>query len=110
MTEKKPRIEREKRTIRAMLALYCRDHHGRADELCDECAELLKYALGRLDRCPFGEGKTACSDCEIHCYKPAMREKVRQVMRYSGPRMLLHHPILAVRHLIDGRHKKPREG
>ncbi len=31
-----------------------------------------------------------------------MRERVRAVMRYAGPRMLLCHPILALLHLRDG--------
>jgi hypothetical protein len=110
MSKKTARIDREKRTVRAMMAIYCRDHHGRTAELCGECAELLAYALERLERCPFGEGKTACVDCEIHCYKPAMREKVRGVMRYAGPRMLLRHPMLALHHLLDGRRKQPPAG
>jgi hypothetical protein len=37
-----------------------------------------------------------------------MREKVKKVMRRSGPRMLLHHPLLAIHHVIDG-HKKPEK-
>jgi hypothetical protein len=105
---KKPRLDREKRTIRVMIGIYCRAHHGGCRELCAECRELLDYALARLDRCPFGEEKTPCAQCPIHCYKPAMRERVRDVMRYAGPRMLLRHPILALRHQFDGmRHKKP---
>ena len=32
-----------------------------------------------------------------------MRERVREVMRYSGPRMLWRHPVLAAAHLMDGR-------
>ena len=64
--------------------------------------------LPDLDRCPFGEEKTTCARCPVHCYKPAMRERVRAVMRYAGPRMLLRHPILALQHQLDGvRHKKP---
>ena len=38
-----------------------------------------------------------------------MRERVRAVMRYSGPRMLTRHPVLAVAHLADGR-KTPGDG
>jgi hypothetical protein len=30
-----------------------------------------------------------------------MKKKIVEVMRYAGPRMLLHHPILAIQHLID---------
>jgi hypothetical protein len=37
-----------------------------------------------------------------------MREKVKKVMKYSGPRMLLHHPVLALHHVFDGR-KKPEK-
>ena len=96
------KIAREKRTIRSMVEVYCRAHHGTTGELCADCTELLDYALGRLDRCPFGANKSTCADCPIHCYKPAMREKVQAVMRYAGPRMLSRHPILAVLHLIDG--------
>ncbi len=113
------RLTREEKTIAAMIALYCRDHHigaGRAGGdgmsggtvaaaggLCDECAELLAYARRRLEKCRYGAGKPTCARCATHCYKPAMRERVREVMRYSGPRMLKRHPVLAVAHLVDGR-------
>ncbi len=110
-------MAREEKTIAAMIALYCRDHHGAgASEatdagagLCPECAELLAYASVRLDKCHYGAEKPTCANCETHCYKPAMREQVRVVMRYSGPRMLTRHPVLAVAHLVDG-HKTPAEG
>jgi hypothetical protein len=36
-----------------------------------------------------------------------MREKVRGVMRYSGPRMTFRHPVLALFHFIDGLRRKP---
>ena len=96
------KIAREKRTIRSMIEIYCRAHHATADALCAECRELLDYAVRRFERCPFGPNKPTCADCPIHCYKPAMREKIQTVMRYAGPRMLSKHPILAVFHLIDG--------
>jgi hypothetical protein len=98
-----------------MIALYCRDHHAgapaaaRGDGLCAECAELLDYARLRLERCRYGAAKPACAGCETHCYKPTMRERVRMVMRYSGPRMLRQHPVLAVAHLAD-RRKTPEGG
>ena len=69
--------------------------------LCPQCQTLLDYALQRLERCRFGEGKPSCTRCPVHCYKPALREQIRQVMRYSGPRMLLHNPIMAIRHMWD---------
>ena len=105
-----PRLARERRTIDAMIRLYCRDHHappGR--DLCPECRELLEYAEQRLERCPFQQGKTTCAKCPVHCYRPAMRERVRAVMRYAGPRMLRRHPVLALLHLLDSRRKEPMQ-
>ncbi len=99
---RKGRIAREKRTIEAMVALYCRDNHQTTTGLCEECTALLEYARLRLDKCPFGEDKPTCARCLIQCYKPDMREKIKRVMRYSGPRMLLYHPALAIGHLWDG--------
>ncbi|MBM4443753.1 MAG: nitrous oxide-stimulated promoter family protein [Chloroflexi bacterium] len=100
------RITRERRTVAAMIDLYCRNHHG-DNTLCSECAGLLVYASERLEKCPFQEGKTVCSRCPVHCFQPAMRERIRAVMRFSGPRMLRRHPIMAVRHFIDRARKEP---
>jgi hypothetical protein len=96
------RFEREKKTLTAMIAIYCRDKHHTADALCGSCAEIHAYAMARLERCTFGPDKPKCSDCPIHCYKPAMRETIRAIMRHSGPRMLARHPVLALGHTLDG--------
>lgn len=96
-----PRLDREQRTIEAMLRIYCRDHHGATGGLCRECDDLLTYAGKRLRACPFQEAKPACNQCPVHCYAPALRERVREVMRYAGPRMLRRHPWLALTHLFD---------
>lgn len=85
-----------------MVALYCRHHH-RGRMVCPECAELERYAHDRLDSCRFQERKATCAKCPVHCYAPAMRARMRDVMRWAGPRMLYRHPLLALRHLIDGR-------
>ena len=68
--------------------------------LCPECAALLDYALRRLDSCRFGNGKPSCRKCPVHCYRADMRERIRTVMRWAGPRMIFHHPIAATRHLL----------
>lgn len=91
--------EDEKEMVSLMIRLYCRKNH-KTKELCNECAELDRYARERSDRCPFMENKTFCSNCKVHCYKPEMREKIRKVMRFSGPRMMLYHPVMAIMHLI----------
>ena len=101
------RIEREAETVAAMIGLFCRAHHETTDVLCSDCAALFEYARARLDRCPFQDGKTTCAKCPIHCYEPAMRERIRLVMRYAGPRMLTRHPLLALRHLVDSMRDEP---
>jgi predicted amidophosphoribosyltransferase len=98
---------REEKTVAAMVRLYCHDQHETKTGVCAECEALLAYARARLERCPYQERKSTCAKCPIHCYKPAMREQMRAVMRYAGPRMLLRHPLLAVLHLIDGWKKVP---
>lgn len=100
--------EREKKTVSLMISIYCKKNHGTKNGLCQECAELEQYATMRSDKCPFMETKTFCANCKVHCYKPEMREKIRKVMRYSGPRMIFHHPIMAARHLIETKKEKKR--
>jgi len=98
------RLAKEEKTILAMIRLFCRRHHKHKGEgLCPECGQLLEYAKARLSKCPFGENKGPCAKCLIHCYTPAMRKRIIEVMRYSGPRMLLHHPVLALHHLRSRR-------
>lgn len=101
-------LVREKKTLSAMISMYCRGRHKTGGRLCYECRQLLQYATERLDKCPFGIDKGPCSQCEIHCYKPEMRKRIREVMRYAGPRMPAKHPVLAIDHLIKKlRHKSP---
>ena len=101
------RRSRELKTIEVMVRMYCRDHHGTRDALCSECGPLMDYAARRLERCVFGDDKPTCANCTVHCYSRDMRERVRDVMRYAGPRMLLRHPWLGISHVIDGRRPAP---
>ena len=84
--------QREQYIVAEMIKLYCDRNHGSKKELCQECKSLLDYAITRSEKCPFMEHKTFCSNCRVHCYKPELREKIRVVMRFSGPRMILVHP------------------
>ncbi len=93
------RIEREKRVVEVMIRLYCR-RCLHEDGLPEEYAGLLTYACARLDRCKFGEDKPTCRRCPIHCYAPSRRELMRRIMRWSGPRMMIYHPVMALRHLL----------
>ena len=86
-------------------AVYCKAHHagekrqlqavsldlpdvnlGRR-QVCAECAEFLAYAFARRLKCPL-DPKPSCKHCHVHCYRPGHREKVREIMRFSGRRLL----------------------
>lgn len=93
-------ILQEQQTVSRMIRIYCRAKHQPEGELCAECEGLRAYALRRIERCTFQPDKPTCGKCPVHCYRPEMRERIRNVMRYAGPRMLTADPIAAVRHLI----------
>lgn len=101
--DKRTAIERQKDTIAFMIGYYCGKKHGRAGP-CEDCAGLRDYALARLDGCPFGERKPSCARCRIHCYAGSMRQSIREVMRFVGPRMLYLMPLEFMRHLRAFRH------
>jgi hypothetical protein len=109
MPSESRRIRREKTTVEAMIRIYCRDHHQSSPEDEPQCRELLEYAFCRLDRCPFGSEKPTCADCPIHCYRKDMKQRIHEMMRYAGPRMIWRHPYLAVMHLIDKWRERPAE-
>jgi hypothetical protein len=95
------RIEREKKTVNKMIALYCKAYHNTEVSLCDDCKGLVDYSNMRLDKCRFGEMKPVCAKCPVHCYKPDMRVKIIKIMKFSGPRMIFHKPGLAILHITD---------
>ncbi|MEJ2183049.1 MAG: nitrous oxide-stimulated promoter family protein [Nitrospirota bacterium] len=129
------RIRREKKTMAAMVRMYCRAHHragagarcvepafspeacepwqpedaggGEGSALCGECEEFLAYAYRRLEHCRYGGSKPACGKCPVHCYMPSMRRRAVEVMRFSGPRMSSRHPYFAFMHLLDGLRRPP---
>ena len=100
MSSSKNLLLKERKTIKTMIRMYCKNNHRPKDDFCEDCLELFNYANKRLDYCHFGENKPTCDGCPIHCYNPEMREKVRMIMRYSGPRMIYSHPIMGFRHLF----------
>lgn len=101
-------LNRERETVYKMISLYCRaHHHSKGNKLCSSCQSLVEYAFERIERCPFGATKPTCANCKVHCYRGDRRDEIREVMRYSGPRMLLHHPYLAIMHLVDRLREAP---
>ena len=99
--------QNEKMVVSLMIRLYCKGNHGtKRGEICDECKELTDYSIARVERCPHMGTKSFCTNCKTRCFKPEMRERLRTVMRWSGPRMLFSHPVMAVRHLVETRSER----
>jgi hypothetical protein len=86
---KEKRIKKDAKILRKFISIYCREKHLKNgipeenDNLCKECLDLLNYALKRDEKCPL-DPKPKCKDCKIHCYKPEMRLKIKEVMKFSG--------------------------
>lgn len=115
-------VAKDARLLGDFAVIYCRGNHlgaeraplesdgallgvygTRPPSVCAECAELLMYAERRRAHCP-KDPKPFCSHCDTHCYRADMRERMRDVMRYSGPRSVLRgHAIDSLKHLIEGR-------
>lgn len=102
--------ENEKRVMFYMINLYCKHHHKDYQKiclktfgskpLCKECEEIYNYSTDRTDKCIFIETKTFCSTCPRQCYKINIKNKVKQIMSFSGKIMLIYHPIIALKHIF----------
>ncbi|MFW8052875.1 nitrous oxide-stimulated promoter family protein [Vagococcus fluvialis] len=102
-----PKINFEKKTVAAMIDIYYKQYHD--EEHLIERDDVLEYAMTRLNYCRFGEEKPTCKVCPVHCYKKSYQEKMKLIMRYSGPRMLLYHPIMSVEHFLKEWHYKRKD-
>lgn len=104
-------LEEEITTVDIMIDMYCRHYHDPAKrlhgKLCESCQELSSYARQRTLKCRFGADKPTCAKCPVHCYKPQMKAEIQKVMKFSGPKMIFSHPVLAVRHLMTARKEAP---
>jgi len=105
------KLTKEREVCDLMIELYCNDHHHiKKGEMCPKCKDLSEYMHWRLSLCPFGNYKSFCSNCPIHCYKQEYKENIKKVMRYSGPRMIFVHPYLAIKHVIESLIEKNKGG
>lgn len=101
------KVRRDLRTLATFITFYCRRRHpnderapvslrtidvtsvcGRAVPLCAPCAKLLAHAFMKRILCPL-DSKPTCKRCPQHCYAPAYRIAIREVMRFAGPRLVL---------------------
>lgn len=99
---------KEQIIVDMMIDLYCKKHHH-SESCCIECSALKGYVHQRLAKCPFGDEKNFCSNCTIHCYQKEQQERIKRIMRFSGPRMLLHHPKVALCHVLQTRRQRRKK-
>jgi hypothetical protein len=111
-------LRRDLKTLAVFINLYCRCRHsdyprqevnlkthnvkeiaGRPILLCENCTKLLIHAFVKRTHCPM-DPKPECKHCPNHCYHPAYRTQIREVMRYSGRKMLLGGRLDYLFHLL----------
>lgn len=112
-------IERDQRTLLKFVEVYCADRHpeaprrpvdlraidvdrlarGRPVLLCNDCCKLLAHALVKRQVCPM-QPKPACKHCPNHCYHPAYRAQIREAMKHSGRKLVLHGRLDYLFHLL----------
>ena len=94
-------LDKDRKTLEAIGRIYCGAHHDGAKDavgLCPACREAINATFGRAAACPFGhEGN--CQDCDIHCQRGEAQKRIREIMRYSAPRMALRHPFMTADYL-----------
>ncbi|MHA1636368.1 MAG: nitrous oxide-stimulated promoter family protein [Candidatus Thorarchaeota archaeon] len=99
-----PKIQKEKETVEKLIRIYCeKKHKASINTFCSECQLLLEYSHQRLEQCQYQEDKPTCRKCPVHCYNPTLREEIRRVMRFSGPRLVLRAPMDWIKHKIYDR-------
>ena len=101
------------------IEVYCHDHHSEQTDsdlsflkkidlkeltnsppqLCPECQKLLAHALVKRTTCPM-DPKPTCKHCTKHCYHPRYRQQTREVMKYSGRKLVMRGRIDYLIHLL----------
>jgi hypothetical protein len=112
------KMQKDSRMVARMVEIFCRGRHadrGRVPyvpsgkiaplvegvdvALCEECGKLLSYSLSMRTICPY-DPKPTCRKCPTHCYRAGHRERIREVMRYSGWWLVRHGRIDLLRKMI----------
>ncbi len=99
--------QQEAHTVACMIQIYCRGRH-RKKQLCPSCQELLEITRLHLSECPPEDDRPFFSSHTIQCFKPEQREEIEQMLGYSGPRLLWHHPMIAIRYMVTMSYEKGR--
>lgn len=118
MIKKSGVSDKEKEDIRTLIkfvGIYCRENHNGPKKpfsfrlldhkevekqgmlLCPDCTRLLTYGLTMRLKCPH-DPKPMCKKCESQCYHGEYKEKIREVMKFSGLYLIKHGRIDLLRH------------
>ncbi|MFP4145524.1 MAG: nitrous oxide-stimulated promoter family protein [Phycisphaeraceae bacterium] len=110
-------LQRDLRTLVRFIEVYCHGRHdaertpvalkshdvtriaGRETALCPDCTRLLSHALVKRSVCPM-DPKPQCKHCPNHCYHPKYRQQIREVMKYSGRKLVLRGRVDYLLHLL----------
>ncbi len=94
--------EKDRRTLQAIGRIYCQGNHAERGKdvagMCSECGAAIEQTLARAEACPHGhEGN--CQDCATPCQRGEAQERIKAIMRYAAPRMLVRHPLMTLEYL-----------
>ncbi len=100
------KIEKDIEVLAEFISVYCENHHQRAERgpvpsrgklakyysngslsLCPDCSRLFLHGASKRIICPY-DPKPGCKKCETRCYGEGYREKIREVMRFSGMHLI----------------------
>jgi uncharacterized CHY-type Zn-finger protein len=100
------------------VSIFCREKHGAEDRdvfsmkdprltqvlgeeimLCGDCRRLLSHAVAKSLQCPY-DPKPMCKKCQTHCYAPGYREKIKEVMKFSGLYLVKHGRVDLMYHYL----------
>lgn len=89
MDKLEKKLENDLKVLRTFIGAYCNGKHATPrGSLCADCAGFLAYAESKRRKCPLNP-KPACKHCPIHCYSKERRALIREVMAYSGRRLMM---------------------
>ena len=111
--------DRDIRVLADFISIFCREKHRAESKdtflikddrlrqslgdknlvLCQGCDKLLNHGIAKLLLCPY-DPKPMCKKCETHCYASGYREKVREVMKFSGLYLIKHGRLDLMAHYI----------
>jgi len=102
-----PKEKDDIRILMKFVSIFCRENHkaektpfsfklfevkeieSKEISLCPECSRLLAYGLTMRVKCPH-DPKPMCKKCESQCYKGDYKERIREVMKFSGIYLVKH--------------------